>query len=105
MGVNIDSVYSVTFGFGSALAGISGALLGSVFLVSPTMGELPLIKAFVVVILGGMGNFLGAIFSGLMLGVVESLGAGFVSSGYKDALGFIVVILVILYRESGLFRR
>jgi len=105
VGVDIDLVHSVTFGFGSALAGISGALLGSVFLVFPTMGELPIVKAFVVVIVGGMGNFLGAIFSGLMLGVVESLGAGFISSGYKDALGFIVVILVILYRELGLFRR
>ena len=104
-GVNVDRVYMFTFAFGAALAGASGALLGAVFWVYPAMGDLAALKSFAVVIMGGLGNFLGAIVGGLLLGVSESLGAGYVSSGYKDAIGFILIILLLLWRPQGLFGR
>ena len=102
-GVDVDRVYMFTFAFGAALAGASGALLGAVFWVYPAMGDLAALKSFAVVIMGGLGNFLGAIVGGLLLGVSESLGAGYISSGYKDAIGFILIILLLLWRPQGLF--
>jgi branched-chain amino acid transport system permease protein len=102
-GVDVDRVYMFTFAFGAALAGASGALLGAVFWVYPAMGDLAALKSFAVVIMGGLGNFLGAIVGGLLLGVSESLGAGYVSSGYKDAIGFILIIFLLLWRPQGLF--
>ena len=102
-GVDVDKVYMFTFGFGAALAAASGALLGAVFWVYPAMGDLAALKSFAVVIMGGLGNFLGAIVGGLLLGVSESLGAGYVSSGYKDAIGFVLIILLLLWRPQGLF--
>ena len=105
VGVNIERIYSITFGFGVALAAAGGFLLAPLYLISPTMGALAVGKAFAVVVLGGMGNVQGAIFGGLLLGVVESLGAGYIASGYKDAFGVIVMILVILFRPQGLLGR
>ena len=102
-GVDVERIYAFTFTLGSGLAAGAGALLGSIFLIYPTMGNIAILKAFIVVILGGMGNFLGAICGGLILGVTEGLGAGFVSSGYKDAIGFVLVILILMFRPSGLF--
>jgi branched-chain amino acid transport system permease protein len=102
-GVNVDRVYMATFAFGAALAGASGSLLGAIFWVYPAMGDLAALKSFAVVIMGGLGDFLGAIAGGLLLGVAESLGAGYISSGYKDAIGFIMIILLLLWRPQGLF--
>lgn len=82
-----------------------GFLLAPLFLISPTMGALAVGKAFAVVTSGGLGNVKGAIFGGLLLGVVESLGAGYISSGYKDAFGYIVLILVILFKPEGLLSK
>jgi len=103
-GINIDRLYSIAFGVGAGLAALGGVLLGSIFFVHPTMGGIATLKAFVVVILGGMGSFVGAIVGGLFLGIAESFGTLF-SSAYKDAIGFILVILVLLYRPEGLFRK
>ena len=105
MGVKIGRIHTVTFAFGSALAAAAGALLGPVFLAYPSMGDLASLKAFSVVILGGLGNLPGATLGGLILGVTEELGAGYVSSGYRDAVGFVIIILVLLLRPSGLFAR
>ena len=69
------------------------------------MGDLASLKAFSVVILGGLGNFAGATLGGLILGVAEELGAGYVSSGYRDAVGFVIIMAVLLLRPSGLFAR
>jgi branched-chain amino acid transport system permease protein len=104
-GVDVDKIYMFTFAFGAALAGASGALLGAVFWVYPAMGDLAALKSFAVVIMGGLGNFLGAIVGGLLLGVAESLGAGYVSSGYKDAIGFVLIILLLVWRPQGIFGR
>ncbi|MBI2372249.1 MAG: branched-chain amino acid ABC transporter permease [Deltaproteobacteria bacterium] len=103
VGIDIDRIYLLSFTFGSGLAAAAGVLLGPIFLVYPTMGGMATLKAFIVVIVGGMGNFLGAIVSGLLLGVAESLGAGFVSTAYKDAVGFVIVIIVLMLMPQGLF--
>jgi branched-chain amino acid transport system permease protein len=105
MGVPIGKIHTVTFAFGSSLAAAAGALLGPVFLAYPSMGDLASLKAFSVVILGGLGNLAGATLGGLLLGVAEELGAGYVSSGYRDAVGFVAIILVLLFRPAGLFAR
>jgi branched-chain amino acid transport system permease protein len=105
MGVDIGGIHTFTFAFGSGLAAAAGALLGPIFLVYPSMGDLASLKAFSVVILGGLGNFAGATLGGLILGIAEEMGAGYVSSGYRDAVGFIIIILVLLFRPSGLFTR
>ena len=105
MGIDVGRIHTLTFAFGSGLAAAAGALLGPVFLVYPSMGDLAALKAFSVVILGGLGNFAGATLGGLILGIAEELGAGYVSSGYRDAVGFVIIILVLLLRPSGLFAR
>ena len=105
MGVRIERIDTITFALGAGLAAAAGALLGPVFLLYPSMGDLASLKAFSVVILGGLGNFAGAALGGLVLGVAEELGAGYVSSGYRDAVGFAMIVLVLLLRPSGLFAR
>jgi branched-chain amino acid transport system permease protein len=105
MGVNVRAVYTATFAVGSALAAAAGALLGPVFLVTPTMGDLASLKAFAMVVLGGLGNITGATLGGFVLALVEELGAGYISSGYRDAMGFLIIIVVLLIRPTGLFAR
>ena len=105
MGVRIRRIHTATFALGSGLAAAAGALLGPIFLVYPSMGDLASLKAFSVVILGGLGNVAGATVGGLLLGVAEELGAGYISSGYRDAVGFVIIILVLLVRPAGLFTR
>lgn len=105
MGLNIKGIYTATFAIGSGLAAAAGALLGPVFLVAPTMGDLASLKAFAIVILGGLGNITGATIGGFLLAIVEELGAGYISSGYRDAMGFLIIILVLLFRPTGIFAR
>lgn len=105
MGVNIKGIYTATFAIGSGLAAAAGALLGPVFLVTPTMGDLASLKAFAIVILGGLGNITGATLGGFILAFVEELGAGYISSGYRDAMGFLIIIVVLLFKPTGLFTR
>jgi branched-chain amino acid transport system permease protein len=105
MGVNINRIYTATFALGSGLAAAAGALLGPVFLAVPTMGDLAALKSFAIVILGGLGSITGAALGGFILAFAEELGAGYVSSGYRDAMGFIIIIIVLLFRPTGLFTR
>ncbi|WJR80857.1 branched-chain amino acid ABC transporter permease [Bradyrhizobium sp. NP1] len=102
VGINIERLYALTFALGAGLAALAGVMLGSIFVVQPSMGGVATLKAFIVVILGGLGNFLGAIAGGLLLGMAESFGS-IVSSAYKDAIGFVLVIAVLLYKPDGLF--
>jgi branched-chain amino acid transport system permease protein len=103
MGVQIDRVHTATFALGSGLAAAAGALLGPVFVVAPTMGDLAASKAFAIVILGGLGNVVGATVGGFILAFAEELGSGYISSGYRDAMGFMLIILILLVRPTGLF--
>jgi branched-chain amino acid transport system permease protein len=105
MGVNIKGIYTMTFALGSSLAAAAGALLGPVFLVTPTMGDMASLKAFAIVILGGLGNITGATLGGFILAFVEEMGAGYISSGYRDAMGFLIIIVVLLFKPTGLFTR
>jgi branched-chain amino acid transport system permease protein len=103
MGIQINRIHTATFALGSSLAAAAGALLGPVFVVSPTMGDLAAAKAFAVVILGGLGNVVGATVGGFILAFAEEIGAGYISSGYRDAMGFALIILILLVRPTGLF--
>ncbi len=103
VGIRTATIYAATFAMGSALAATSGMLLGSIYVAQASIGGLISLKAFVVVILGGMGNFAGAILGGLILGVAEALWGGFVQTGTVDMVGFALVILILLFRPYGLF--
>jgi branched-chain amino acid transport system permease protein len=105
MGVQINRIHTATFALGSGLAAAAGALLGPVFVAYPSMGDLAAAKAFAVVILGGLGIIPGATVGGFILAFVEELGAGYISSGYRDAMGFLLIIVILLFRPTGLFAR
>ncbi|HWR59784.1 MAG TPA: branched-chain amino acid ABC transporter permease [Thermodesulfovibrionales bacterium] len=104
VGINIDSVISVTFIIGSGLAAIAGIMVAMYYgLVNYSIGYIAGIKAFTAAVLGGIGSIPGAMFGGIFLGFVESIGASYVSSEYKDAYAFAVLIVVLLIRPSGIF--
>jgi branched-chain amino acid transport system permease protein len=102
-GIKTERVYAATFALGSTLAAMSGMLLGSIYSAQVAIGGLISLKAFVVVILGGMGSFAGAIVGGLILGVAEAMWGGYISTGLVDIIGFIIVILTLVLRPYGLF--
>ncbi|NLN20292.1 MAG: branched-chain amino acid ABC transporter permease [Firmicutes bacterium] len=103
MGINVDSVISYTFALGSALAGAAGLLVGIYYnRIDPLMGVMPGLKAFVAAVLGGIGIIPGAVLGGLLMGIAESLVAGFLSSTYRDAVAFALLILILLVKPTGL---
>ncbi len=108
MGVNNSVVISFTFGLGSALAAAGGILYASLYpSIEPFMGVLPGLKAFVAAVLGGIGNIPGAALGGLIIGVTETLVAGYsqnigIPSGYRDGVAFVILILILLFKPSGL---
>lgn len=103
MGINVENISMITFGLGAALAAAAGVLLMPSLYLYPTVGEILIVKCFVIVVLGGLGSVPGAIAGGILLGVVESFGAVYVSVAYKDTIGFIIFLLVLLFRPQGLF--
>lgn len=106
MGININRVIAATFALGSALGGAAGVLIGVYYnAFYPMMGFMAGMKAFTATVLGGLTSVPGAVLGGLILGVVENLGAAYISSGYRDMIAFIILILVLLIKPSGLFGR
>jgi len=105
LGINIDTVNSLVFVMGGALSGAAAVLVSPLYSVFPSMGDLPLLKALVVVILGGFGSVAGVLICGLGLGVLEALGAMYVSSAYQHGYAFFILILVLLIKPKGLFGR
>ncbi len=103
MGIDIDKVISTTFALGSALAAAGGVLVGVYYnSIDPLMGMMPGLKAFVAAVLGGIGIIPGAMIGGIILGVVEALVSGFISSTFRDAAAFAILILILLYKPTGL---
>jgi len=104
MGIDANRVISITFGIGSALAAAGGVLVGVYYnSIDPLMGIMPGLKAFIAAVLGGIGIIPGAMAGGVILGIIESLVSGFLSSTFRDAAAFAILILVLLFKPSGLF--
>lgn len=102
-GMRINRLYPLAFAIGTGLAAAAGAVIGPLFQLNPWMGIMPQVKAFIVVILGGIGSIPGAFLGGFILGVAESFVTTYTSKAIADMLGFILVICILLFRPSGLF--
>jgi branched-chain amino acid transport system permease protein len=103
MGININKVITTTFAVGSALGAAAGVMVGIYFRsVTPMMGLMPGLKGFVAAVLGGIGSIPGAMLGGLLLGIAEVMGAAYISSQYRDAIAFTILIIVLLFKPSGL---
>jgi branched-chain amino acid transport system permease protein len=105
MGINVKSIYMLTFGIGAAVTAIGGVLLTPNYKMIPTIGQQFGVIAFVVVVLGTMGNFLGAFFGGLIIGVVEAFAGYLLGGDVKIIASMLVFILILLFRPAGLFGR
>jgi branched-chain amino acid transport system permease protein len=104
MGIPTDRVITTTFVIGSMLAAVAGILYGLSYpKIDPLMGIMPGLKAFVAAVLGGIGNVPGAVVGGLVIGVVEAFVGGSQFSNYRDAIAFVILIVILLFRPSGLF--
>ncbi len=105
VGINVNLVFSLTFAISTATAAAAACLVAPIFMISPTMGALLGMKAFVIVILGGLGSIPGAILGGYILGLLEAIGGGYLSAAYKDVYAFGALILILSIRPTGLFGR
>jgi len=105
MGIKVKRIYLIAFSIGIALAGIAGALLMPVFYAFPTVGAYFSLAAFVVVVMGGMGDVTGALIAGLIIGIVESLSGFYVAAELKEAIYFVLFIIILFIKPNGLFAR
>lgn len=105
VGINVKKIYLIAFGIGSACVGASGTLVMPFLYVYPEVGYMFVLNAFIIVVMGGMGNIMGAFFCGLIVGLTESLGGLFLTGDLKQAVVFIIFILVLLFRPQGLFAK
>lgn len=102
MGINVKWTSILAFGLGASLAGTAGALISPTYYIFPQVGSAFTLKAFVITVLGGMGSIVGATLGGIIIGIVESMGAVYLSSDWKDVLVFGIFLLVLLLKPSGL---
>jgi branched-chain amino acid transport system permease protein len=103
VGIQITQVTAVVFALGSAMAGAAGVLYGSLFAITPYMATAPLMKGFILTVLGGLGSVPGAVLAGFLLGLAESFGSRYLSAAFRDGYGFILLIVALLYFPTGLF--
>jgi branched-chain amino acid transport system permease protein len=103
VGIDATKVSILTFAISGALAAVAATLFSPINLIYPSMGHLVIMKAFVIIILGGMGSIPGAIVGGLVIGFAESFGAFYVSTNYKDIIAFALLVLILSLRPQGLF--
>ena len=103
MGINIHKVYLLSFLLGTALAGVAGALVSVSFSVDPSMGMHWTLKSLIVMVLGGLGNFMGTFAGGILLGATESATGFFISSNYRQVVGLVLFLLILVFRPQGLF--
>lgn len=104
MGINVDNTISATFAIGSALAGAAGVIFGVYYTkIDPFMGVIPGLKAFIAAVLGGIGSIPGAMVGGLVLGVVETVVSAIGFSLWRDAAAFVILILILIFKPSGIF--
>jgi len=103
MGINIERVYIFTFALGAALAGAAGTLYGIIYSFYPGIGALPTIKAFAIIMLGGLGSIPGAIIGGLLYGIAENAAVYFLGGIWQDAIAFALLIIVLVIRPTGIF--
>jgi branched-chain amino acid transport system permease protein len=102
MGINVGRMSVIAFGLGSALAGAAGALISPTYYIFPQVGSIFTLKAFVIVVLGGMGSVVGATLGGVLIGMAESVGGLYFGSGWKDVVVFVLFLLVLLLKPAGL---
>jgi len=105
MGVNVLSTRAATFGISAGLGCVAGMLIGPMYSISVELGTQVSLKCFISAVVGGLGNFVGAVFGGLLIGIVESLGAAYISSDWKDLIVYVFGIVVLGFFPYGLFRR
>lgn len=103
MGINVKKMVLLSFALSAALGAIAGIIITPIALMEYDRGAILALKGFAAAVLGGLGNGVGAVVAGLLIGILESLGAGFISSGYKDAIALFVLLLVLFVKPSGLF--
>jgi branched-chain amino acid transport system permease protein len=103
MGINTDRIIAFTFALGSALAAAGGILVSLLYpRIDPLMGVMPGLKAFVAAVLGGIGNITGAMLGGLILGMAEVMAVGYGESTYRDAIAFVILVLILLLKPTGI---
>ena len=102
-GIDTAKASSIVFALSGGLAALAGALLSPIINATPDVGAFPAVKSYVIVVLGGMGSIPGAVVASLILGVLESFGAVYISYGYRDTFGLVILIMVLLFRPHGLF--
>ena len=103
MGIPVPKIFLTSFGLGSALAGVAGTLVGMTDAISPAIGLSWTLKALIVVVLGGMGSVVGTFVAGLFLGVAESMSGFVLGNAYREVMGLVLFLLVLLLRPQGLF--
>lgn len=103
MGINVNRVSAMTFAISASTAAVAASFLSPIFMLSPAMGALLGMKAFIIVLVGGMGSIPGAILGGYILGLIEALGGGYVSAAYKDVFAFGALILILSIKPTGIF--